>query len=89
MYAIVTVVGKNDVGILSFVSTLLAEQNISVTDIRQTIMREYFTMVMLVDAEKAALPFDQLVSHIESRGAERNLSIHVQREDIFTAMHRI
>ena len=61
MRAIVTVLGKDDVGILSFISALLAEHQVSVLDISQTIMREYFTMVMLVDCAKVELPFAELV----------------------------
>lgn len=89
MRAIVTVLGKDDIGILSFVSALLAQQKVSVMDISQTIMKEYFTMVMLVDCAKVEQPFDDLVALIESEGQEHNLSIHIQREDIFNAMHRI
>lgn len=89
MRAIVTVLGKDDIGILSFVSALLAEQKVSVLDISQTIMKEYFTMVMLVDCAKAEHPFAELVALIEAEGKGHNLSIHIQREDIFNAMHRI
>lgn len=89
MRAIVTVLGKDDVGILNYVSALLSEHNITVLDISQTIMREYFTMVMLVDASKAELPFSELVALLEDKGKERDLVIRVQREDIFNAMHRI
>ena len=88
MRAIVTVLGKDNVGILSFV-TALAEHKVSVLDISQTIMREYFTMVMLVDCAQIGLPFAELVALMEGQGKEHNLSIHIQREDIFNAMHRI
>ena len=89
MRAIVTVLGKDDVGILSFISALLAEHQVSVLDISQTIMREYFTMVMLVDCAKVELPFAELVALVEGAGRDRGLSIHIQREDIYNAMHRI
>ena len=89
MRAIVTVLGKDDVGILSFISALLAEHQVSVLDISQTIMREYFTMVMLVDCAKAELPFAELAALVEGAGRDRGLSVHIQREDIFNAMHRI
>lgn len=89
MRAIITVLGKDEVGILNYVSALLAEHNVTVLDISQTIMREYFTMVMLVDTSKSELPFSELVALLEAKGKARDLSIHAQREDIFNAMHRI
>lgn len=89
MRAIVTVIGKDQVGIIAFVCSLLAEQNVNVLDISQTILQEYFTMIMLVDAEKSKIPFSQLAAHLETEGKSRGLAIHAQREDIFNAMHRI
>lgn len=89
MRAIVTVLGKDDIGILSFVTALLAEYKVSVLDISQTILKEYFTMVMLVDCARIELPFAELVARLEQAGKEHDLSIHIQREDIFHAMHRI
>ena len=86
MRAIVTVVGKDRVGIMSAVCSLLAEHNVNILDISQTILQEYFTMVMLVDAD---VPFAGLASLLEEAGRERDLSIRAQREDIFNAMHRI
>ena len=89
MRAIVTVIGKDQVGIIAAVCTLLAEQNVNVLDISQTILQEYFTMIMLVDTEKARLPFADRAALLESEGKKRGLSILAQREDIFNAMHRI
>ena len=89
MRAIVTVIGKDQVGIIAAVCTLLAEQNVNVLDISQTILQEYFTMIMLVDTEKARLPLADLAALLESEGKKRGLSILAQREDIFNAMHRI
>ena len=89
MRAIVTVVGKDRVGIMSAVCTLLAEHNVNILDISQTILQEYFTMVMLVDASGSDVPFAGLASLLEEAGRERDLSIRAQREDIFNAMHRI
>ena len=89
MRAIVTVLGKDDIGILSFITALLAEQKVSVLDISQTILQEYFTMIMLVDAEGAKVPFAELVKLLEEDGKAQGLVIHAQREDIFNAMHRI
>ena len=89
MKAIVTVIGKDRVGIIAAVCALLSEKNVNVMDISQTIMQEYFTMIMLVDAGAATVPFAQLKEELAAAGQARNLDIRIQREDIFNAMHRI
>ena len=89
MKAIVTVIGRDQVGITAAVCSLLAEHNVNILDISQTILQEYFTMVMLVDAAGSDVPFAGLASLLEEAGRERDLSIRAQREDIFNAMHRI
>ena len=89
MKAIVTVLGKDHVGIMSLVCALLAEHNVNVLDISQTIMQGYFTMVMLVDVSGSDIPFGELATLLEQEGKQRGLSIRAQREDIFNAMHRI
>ena len=89
MRAIVTVVGKDRVGIIAGVCALLADFGVNILDISQTVLQEYFTMVMLVDTSGCAAPFDRLSKSLEARGEEQNLSIRMQREDIFEAMHRI
>ena len=89
MRAIVTVIGKDQVGIIARVCALLSQQGVNVLDISQTILQEYFTMIMLVDTSDSDLPFAQLVKTLEEAGNEKGLAIHVQREDIFNAMHRI
>lgn len=89
MRAIVTVIGKDRVGIIASVCTQLAQQNINVLDINQTILNGYFTMVMLVDTGECQLPFAQVAAQLEEAGAKQDLSIKIQREDIFNAMHRI
>ena len=89
MRAIVTVIGKDQVGIIARVCALLSQQGVNVLDISQTILQEYFTMIMLVDASQSKVPFAQLVKLLEEEGKGQGLSIHVQREDIFNAMHRI
>ena len=89
MRAIVTVIGKDQVGIIAAVCALLSEHKVNVLDISQTILQEYFTMIMLVDTAAIDLPFAQLVKVLEEAGKERGLVIHAQREDIFNAMHRI
>ena len=89
MKAIVTVVGKDQVGIIAAVCVKLAEYNVNVLDISQTVMQGYFTMMMVVDVSEATLPLAEMVVLMEEMGKERNLSIRLQREDIFEAMHRI
>lgn len=89
MRAIVTVIGRDQVGIIARVCALLSEQGINVLDISQTILQEYFTMIMLVDASQSKVPFAQLVKLLEEEGKAQGLVIHAQREDIFNAMHRI
>lgn len=89
MRAIVTVIGKDQVGIIASVCNLLSEQNVNVLDISQTVLQEYFTMIMLVDAGAAKLPFADLSALLAQEGEKRGLVIRAQREDIFNAMHRI
>ena len=89
MRAIITVVGKDQVGIIASVCGEISQRNVNVLDISQTILQDYFTMVMLVDAAQCDLPFAELAALLEREGRERDLSIRAQREDIFNAMHRI
>ena len=89
MRAIVTVLGRDRVGIMSLVCSMLARHNVNILDISQTILQENFTMVMLVDAGACDIPFAQLAALLEQEGREQNLDIRAQREDIFNAMHRI
>ena len=89
MRAIVTVIGKDQVGIIAAVCSLLSEKNVNVLDISQTVLQEYFTMIMLVDTANATVPFARLREDLAEAGRERNLDIRIQREDIFNAMHRI
>ena len=89
MKAIVTVVGKDRVGIIANVCTALANFNVNVLDISQTVMQGYFTMMMATDVSQSTIPMAQLASEIEKIGQEMGLSIRIQREDIFEAMHRI
>ena len=89
MKAIVTVVGKDQVGIIASVCVKLAEYNVNVLDISQTVMQGYFTMMMVVDVTDCSVPLAELVTLMDEQGKQKNLSIRVQREDIFEAMHRI
>lgn len=89
MRAIVTVVGPDRVGIIAEVCTLLARLNINVVDLSQTILQANFTMFMLVDISASALDFDGIAEALNAKGTEMGLSIRIQREDIFNAMHRV
>jgi len=89
MKAIVTVVGKDRVGIIAAVCVYLAERNINVLDISQTVMQGYFTMMMAVDVSGCDIPLAELAKQMDEKGREMNLSIRLQREDIFEAMHRV
>ncbi len=87
--AIVTVIGKDTVGIIARVTQELAARSVNVLDISQTVLREYFTMVMLVDISACNTSFDVLSAELDALGKPCGLSIRIQREDIFNAMHRI
>ena len=89
MKAIVTVVGKDRVGIIANVCTALANFNVNVLDISQTVMEGYFTMMMAAEVSQCTLSLGELCTEMERIGREMGLSIRVQREDIFEAMHRI
>ena len=89
MKAIVTVVGKDRVGIIANVCTALANFNVNVLDISQTVMQGYFTMMMATDVSACNIPMVELSTEMEKIGKDMGLSIRVQREDIFEAMHRI
>ena len=89
MKAIVTVIGKDRVGITAAVCSLLAQHNINILDITQTVLQEFFTMVMLVDTSACEQSIGDMADILEQAGKEQNLSIRIQREDIFNAMHRI
>ena len=89
MKAIVSVFAKDTKGITAYVTALLAEKEINILDISQTLMQEYFAMIMLVDMSDCVTPFDELAEHLKSKGAERSLDIHIQRQDIFEVMHRV
>ena len=89
MKAIITVLGKDTTGIIASVSDILAKSNVNILDISQTIIQEYFTMIMLVDLSKATKSFKDLKETLETKEKELNLSIKIQHEDIFNSMHNI
>ena len=89
MKAIVTVIGEDRVGIIAGVCVDLATFNVNVLDINQTVMQGYFTMMMVVDVSNATLPVAELAQKLEEKGKQEGLSIRLQREEIFQAMHRV
>ena len=89
MNAIVTVVGRDRVGIIAAVCNRLAGHNVNILDISQTILQGSFTMVMAVDVSASTASFGELGTSLADLGSEMGLSIRIQREDIFNAMHRI
>ena len=89
MRAVMTVIGPDRVGIVAGVTTLLASLNINILDLSQTIMSGIFTMTLLVDTAEANRPFDEIRGTLKEYGDRENLNIRIQREDTFTAMHRI
>ena len=89
MKAIVTVVGQDRVGIIAAVCSKLAEFNVNVLDISQTVMQGYFTMMMATEVSACNVPLAELAQKMDELGVQMGLSIRVQREDIFQSMHRI
>ena len=86
---IITVVGKDTVGIIAKVCTYLAEKQVNVMDISQTIVQGFFNMMMIVDMEKSTKSFETASLELERLGDEIGVKIKCQREEIFTSMHRI
>jgi ACT domain-containing protein len=89
MKIVVTVLGKDRVGIIARVSQVLAENQVNILDISQTILQDYFTMIMLVEKQDEGLSLHDLGARLEAAGAELGVQICVQHEGIFTAMHRL
>ncbi len=86
---IITVVGKDAVGIIAKICTYLADNRVNVEDISQTIVQGYFNMMMIVDTSGSKKPYAGMVTELEDLGDEIGVKIRCQREDIFTKMHRI
>ena len=89
MRAIVTVTGKDTVGIIAGVCTELANLEVNILDINQTVMDEFFVMNMLVDLSPSSKSYDLVRDALDEKGLRMGLTIRIQREDIFNAMHRI
>lgn len=89
MKAIITVIGKDKVGIIAGVSSILAEMKVNILDISQTIMQEYFTMIMLADLSCSTVPFDKVKGELDEKGKKLGVSIKIQDEGIFNSMNRV
>lgn len=86
---IISVVGKDTVGIIAAICTYLSKHNSNILDISQTIVKEYFNMLMIIDGSKMDVTFEEMVNSLDEIGVELGMSIKCQREEIFTKMHRI
>ena len=89
MKAIITVVGKDQVGIMYKVSGILNEKHVNIEDVTQTILQDYFTMIMVVQIDETAASFHEVDEALHEMAAQQGLSIHVQKEEIFDTMHQI
>lgn len=89
MKAVVTVIGKDSKGIIAAVSGECAKLGGNIVDISQSVMREYFAMIMLVEIEGLSVPFASFADSMNKLGEEKGLEIHAMHEDIFNSMHRI
>lgn len=86
---IITVIGKDTVGIIAKVCTYLAENQVNILDISQTIIQGYFNMMMIADIEASEKSFEILASELEAVGEQMGVKVKMQHEDIFNCMHRI
>lgn len=89
MKTILTVIGKDQTGIIAGISQKLYELDINILDVSQTIMHEYFTMIMLLDLSKIKVSFDEVKTALIQSGEKLKVKVNIQREEIFDAMHRL
>ncbi len=89
MKAVITVIGNDRVGIISKISAFLAEKEINIVDISQTIMQNMFCMIMLVEFDGKKVNIGKISDELSEIGKQMGLSIHTQREELFQSMHRI
>lgn len=89
MRAIITVIGKDKVGIVAGVATELVKYNINIIDISQTIMGDIFTMILMVNLEKTKESFDEVKKDLAEEGLKLGVDIKIQREEIFNSMHTV
>ncbi len=89
MRAVITVIGKDMVGILAKVAAVCAQHHINVLEVTQSILQDMFAMIMMVDIENSDVPFTQFADELAGLGEAMNLSVHAMHEDIFNSMHTI
>ncbi|MGL5867666.1 ACT domain-containing protein, partial [Clostridium chrysemydis] len=86
---ILTVIGRDEIGIIACISNTLSKLNINILDVNQTIMNSHFTMFMVVDLIRSDFSFDEIKNELTNLGQKMNLDIKIQREEIFESMHNI
>lgn len=89
MKAVITVIGKDSVGIIATISAECAKYGINIVDITQSVLKDYFAMIMLVEIDNMNTNFGTFKNSLEAAGAEKGLDVRVMHEDIFNTMHRI
>ncbi|WP_430534890.1 ACT domain-containing protein [Listeria rocourtiae] len=89
MKAILTVIGKDNVGIIAGISNELSQLDINILDVSQTIMDGYFTMMMILDLSTTKKPFDEVKEQLAKKGTDLQVKVSIQREEIFNSMHRL
>ncbi len=87
--AIVTIIGSDRVGIIAGIANVIADANVNILDISQSVIREFFTMIMMVDLSSATISFETLADNLAYKGASLGVQVEIQREEIFKAMHRV
>ena len=89
MRAVITVIGKDSVGILAKVSEACSKADINIVEVTQSVLQDMFAMIMLVEIDKSNIGFEQLRTNLKAVGESTNTKVHVMHEDIFNSMHRI
>ena len=89
MKAIITVIGKDAVGILAKVSDVCAKSSVNIVEVTQSVLQDMFAMIMLVEIDKSTVGFDELSKKLDEVGDKTNTKIHIMHEDIFNSMHKI
>ena len=89
MKAVITVIGRDSVGILAKVSEACSKADVNIVEVTQSVLQDMFAMIMLVEIDKSNIGFEQLRSNLKAVGESTNTKVHVMHEDIFNSMHRI
>ena len=89
MKAVITVIGKDSVGILEKVSEACSKADVNIVEVTQSVLQDMFAMIMLVEIDKSNIGFEQLRTNLKAVGESTNTKVHVMHEDIFNSMHRI